>query len=252
MFFSLTNTESKFHVQLGSQTRSDLHLDLIDLLSVTSPSNSHRIQQIARVASIANSIAQTLLLRLLIKERINQIDRLHQLIAFIAHNLVHIVIRELLRYSSFLFFAAYASCSRADRTKCPCSTQDICWAAGKPGSLRPASVRPSRSWTDSESADRWTRTSECPGSGTDSLRVAPVRFRAPIRSLSIGKTEPEKGKQDDPHSPWLGFRSLHCQATTELISKRTDTSIHFWLYITSTSREGLVKGKYASTQRCFA
>lgn len=126
MFFSLTNTESKFHVQLGSQTRSDLHLDLIDLLSVTSPSNSHRIQQIARVASIANSIAQTLLLRLLVKERINQIDRLHQLIAFIAHNLVHIVIRELLRYSSSLFFAAYASCSRADRTKCPCSTQDIC------------------------------------------------------------------------------------------------------------------------------
>lgn len=50
------------------------------------------------MTSITNSVAQTLTIRLLIKERINQIDGLSQLITFITNNFVHIIISKLLRY----------------------------------------------------------------------------------------------------------------------------------------------------------
>lgn len=78
------------------------------------------------MASIADSIAQTLLVRFLVEEGIDQIDGFNQLVALVPHNLIHVVIRKLFGYTSDSPRRTHASYSEADRKKCPCNRQGIC------------------------------------------------------------------------------------------------------------------------------
>lgn len=56
------------------------------------------------MTSVMNAVTQTLAILLLVEERINQLDILNQIAAFIADNLVHVIETEVLLYNSLTLF----------------------------------------------------------------------------------------------------------------------------------------------------